>query len=173
MAEKEAESGLMFKIVESGGRTVMHTVQSSNPTGSPGCHNTDCLACKAGPGAGGNCLKSNVQYELNCKLCPLEDRCTYIGETSRNLYTRAKEHTGKYNSKTQCHASFIKKHQEERHHGVPANFKGKVTSMFRDCLSRQVSEGVNIRRCDKNVLNSKSEWHQPALWRVQNEIVRE
>ena len=122
----------------------MHTVQSSNPTGLPGCHNTDCLACKAGPGNGGNCLKSNVQYELNYKLCPLEDRCTYIGETSRNLYTRAKEHTGKYNSEKQGHESFIKKHQEERHHGLPANFEGKVTSMFREFLSRQVSEGVCI-----------------------------
>ena len=89
------------------------------------------------------------------------------------MYTRAKEHTGKYNSKTQCHDSFIKKHQDEKHNGQPADFKAKVTGVFRDCLSRQVSEGVYIRRCDKNILNGKSEWHQPPLLRVQNEGVRE
>ena len=27
-----------------------------------------------------------------------------------------------------------------------------------------------IRRSDKNILNGKSEWHQPALFRVQQEI---
>ena len=69
--------------------------------------------------------------------------------------------------------SFIKKHQDEEHDGVPADFGAKVTGVFRDCLSRQVSEGISLRRSDVRVLNSKSEWHQPPLWRVQNELVRE
>ena len=49
-----------------------------------------------------------------------------------------------------------------------------VTGTFRDCLSRQVSEGVQIRRCAgfTNIMNSKSEWHQPVLWRVISEIER-
>ena len=63
-------------------------------------------------------------------------------------------------------------HQVDRHEGAEADFTAKVTQSFRDCLSRQVSEGVYIRRSDKEVLNSKSEWHQPALWRVQNELVK-
>ena len=89
------------------------------------------------------------------------------------MYIRAKEHIGKYNSRKRCHDSFIKKHQDEKHEGRQAQFKAKTTGVFRDCLSRQVSEGVYIRRSDKTVLNSKSEWHQPPLWRVQNEIIRE
>ena len=101
------------------------------------------------------------------------DGCIYIGESSRNLYTRSKEHIAKYESKKQNKDSFIKKHQIEVHNDRPAKFNAKVTGMFTECLSRQISEGVEIRRSNKNVLNSKSEWHQPALWRVHSEIVRE
>ena len=118
-------------------------------------------------------MKSNVQYELECGQCPDDDRCTYIGESSRNLYTRAREHIEKYKSRKRNVDSFIKKHQDEKHNGDPADFKARATGMFRDCLSRQVSEGVHIRRSDGTVLNSKSEWHQPPLWRVQNEVIRD
>ena len=122
-----------------------------------------CVACKATRGAGGNCLKFNIQYEFRCQLCPDTDSCVYIGESSRNLYTRGKEHMQKYNNKKQCHESFIWRHQEEKHAGAQPAFGAKVTGMFRDCLTRQVSEGVSLRRSDMRVLNSKSEWHQPAL----------
>ena len=79
----------------------------------------------------------------------------------------------KYQSRKRNSDSFIKKHQDEKHFGLPADFGAKVTGQFQDCLTRQVSEGVSIRRSSDRVLNSKSEWHQPALWRVQSEIVRE
>ena len=65
------------------------------------------------------------------------------------------------------------KHQTEKHHGAEADFAAKVTSSFRDCLSRQVSEGVYIRRSEYEVLNSKAEWHQPALWRLRSELTKE
>ena len=110
---------------------------------------------------------------MECRICPEDKKCVYIGESSRNLYTRAKEHIAKYKSKKRNPDSFIRRHQDEKHQGRPADFKAKTTGVFRDCLTRQVSEGVHIRRSDKDTLNSKSEWHQPALWRVQSEIVRE
>ena len=100
MAETESEAGFKFKIVENGGRTIKSHFQKSNPTSSPGCDNDDCLACQDGRGKGGSCLRSNVQYELSCNQCPEDDKCIYIGETSRNLYTRAKEHIGKYRSQS-------------------------------------------------------------------------
>ena len=46
----------------------------------------------------------------------------------------------------------------------------KVIGCFKDSFSRQISEGVHIRRSSYDVLNSKAEWHQPALWRVRNEL---
>ena len=173
IAEREAVTGLKFKIIETGGNAIKHLVQRSNPTATPGCPSKDCLACKEGRGKGGSCLKSNIQYELECGLCTEEQKGIYIGESSRNLYTRGKEHVGKYRSRKRNHDSFMKKHQQEKHGGREADFKAKVTGVFRDSLSRQVSEGVHIRRGGRSILNSKSEWHQPALWRVCNELIRE
>ena len=39
--------------------------------------------------------------------------------------------------------------------------------------TRQIAEGVAIRRFDKMVLNTKAEWHQPALRKVRSELTRE
>ena len=147
-------------------------VHKSNPTATPGCPFNDCLACKNGRGGGGMCLQSNVQYQLECTMCTEEDKGVYIGESSRNLYTRSKEHMNKYSSRKRREDSFIQQHQVEHHGGSEAEFKAKVTGTFRDPLSRQVSEGVHIRRGGRSILNSKSEWHQPALWRVQSELMR-
>ena len=173
IAEKETEAGLKFKVVEYGGRTVNSEVQKSNPTATPGCDHNDCLACQEGRGKGGPCLKSNIQYELSCNLCSGTDQCLYIGESARNLYTRGREHVEKYQSKKRNSESFIKNHQIEKHHDMPADFSAKVTGNFRDCLTRQISEGVHIRRSEKKVLNTKSEWHQPPLWKVQSEVMRD
>ena len=68
--------------------------------------------------------------------------------------------------------NFITEHQRDVHGGAQANFSAKVTHSFRDCLTRLVSEAVSIRRSDTDILNSKSEWHQPALFSIRNEIVR-
>ena len=171
VAEAEAEPGVKFNIIEKGGMTVKRMVQKSNPTATGGCVGGDCLACKAGRGKGGACRKSNVVYEIACNQCPEDRPSVYIGETARNLYTRGREHTANYNKQTQ--ESFMKKHQEERHNGAPADFQAKVKACFKDCLSRQVAEGVYIRRCENEVLNSKSEWHQPPLWSVRNELTND
>ena len=103
-------------------------------------------------------------------MCPEDKPTMYTGETSRNLFTRAAEHYSNYRgAKDDC---FILKHQNEVHGGAEARFNAKVTHSFRDCLTRQVSEAVHIRRSNIEVLNSKSEWHQPALYTVRSEIVR-
>ena len=108
--------------------------------------------------------------KLECQLCPQENKSVYIGETGRNLYTRSKEHLQSYQYNN--NNSFIAKHQSAEHNGEEPSYTARVTACTRDCLSRQVREAVLIRRSNHNVLNSKSEWHQPALYRVQQEIVR-
>ena len=173
VANRETDAGLKFKVVERGGRTMKSEVQISNPTATPGCSSSDCLACKDGPGTGGSCRRSNALYKLSCCMCPESERCTYVGETARNLYTRAREHVNKYQSKKTRGESFIATHQDLMHTGLPPEFKAEVMATFKDSLSRQVAEGVNIRRGGPGILNSKSEWHQPALWRVQSELRKE
>ena len=70
--------------------------QTSNPTATAGCSSPECQVCKEGKGKGGNCRRSNVQYEMHCRECPETNPTVYLGETSRNLYTRTAEHMNTY-----------------------------------------------------------------------------
>ena len=64
------------------------------------------------------------------------------------------------------------KHHHMEHKGDEASCNAKDTTRTRDCLTGQVREAVLIRRSQVPVLNSKTEWHQPALYRIQNEVER-
>ena len=68
--------------------------------------------------------------------------------------------------------SVMFKHQNNVHQGEQAMYRAKVTATTRDCLTRQVREAVLLRRSQVPVLNSKTEWHQPALYRIQHEVER-
>ena len=168
VADGEAELGVHFKIVETGGLSMKSILQKSNPLKNVGCDEADCLPCKPGRGEGGNCEGGGINYELECELCPDNEKSVYIGESSRNLSTRSKEHL--YSYRAGLNTSFMAKHQQSAHGGEEPTFRARVTASTRDCLSRQVREAVLIRRSDKNILNGKSEWHQPALYRVQHDV---
>ena len=70
IAENEAEAGINFRIVETGGCSVKSKVQKSNPTAMTGCDDVDCLPCKTGSGDGGNCRSCGTNYQIGCALCP-------------------------------------------------------------------------------------------------------
>ena len=174
VAEDEGKEGIKFKVMEVGGRTMKRDLQRSNPTATKGCSESDCIACKEERGKGGECRRNNVNYEIECKLCPEEMRPVYIGETARNLYTRAKEHmAGENREETEEGSSFARKHMEEHHPGLQSRFTAKVVRTNKDSFSRQIREGVYIRRCRKKMMNTKSEWFQPPLYQIRNEIVRQ
>ena len=168
IAEKEAEAGVLFKIIETGGTTMKTSIQKSNPTATAGCEDEQCIACKAGRGEGGNCRSCSINYQVDCQLCPADKRSRYIGESARNLFSRGKEHLGRYRNRDK--KSFMQKHQSRKHPGLAGDYTAKVTGSSRDCLTRQVREAVLIRRSEVPVLNSKTEWHQPALWQIRNEL---
>ena len=168
VAEKEGRNGIRFNIVENGGGTLKREIQRSNPTAAKGCDKEDCLCCKEERGKGGQCHRASVNYEVICELCPKEDRAKYIGETARNLYTRMGEHQGGVEEE----GSFMRKHMEEKHRGQESRFVPRATHNNKDCLTRQVREGVLIRH-NPNALNTKSEWHLPALFKVYRKVVRE
>ena len=75
-------------------------IQKSNPLETPGCDSADCLPCQFGRGEGGNCRGGGINYEIECQLCPEEEKIVYIGESSRNLYTRSREHLARYRAGT-------------------------------------------------------------------------
>ena len=65
----------------------------------------------------------------------------------------------------------MSKHLKEEHVGVDSDFRARVTHTNKDCLTRQVREGVLIRRSRKELMNTRTEWFQPPLYRIRNEIV--
>jgi hypothetical protein len=95
IADREAENGVSFKIIETAGLSMKRVLQVSNPLGSTGCDSPDCLPCKDCRGNGGNCRGCGTNYQIECQLCPDGERPVYIGESSRNLYTRSREHVSR------------------------------------------------------------------------------
>ena len=67
----------------------------------------------------------------------------------------------------------MRKHEIEAHEGRKADFGAKVTHTNRDCMSRQIREGIGMRRSMQPILNSKTEWFQPPIFRVISEMSRE
>ena len=47
----------------------------------------------------------------------------------------------------------------------------KVLKTFQDPLSRQVSEGVYIRRNTNNSLNTKLDFYQTSTYKVRREVL--
>ena len=66
--------------------------------------------------------------------------------------------------------SFINNHQQEMHGGQAPDFKCSVLKTFKDPLSRQVCEGVQIRRLPGGVLNSKLEYYQQGTYTMDRQV---
>jgi hypothetical protein len=79
IAEAEAEGGIRFRIIETGGRSIKSIVQRSNPTATKGCEEEDCLPCRGGKGEGGDCRQCGVNYSVECQLCPDGSKSIYHG----------------------------------------------------------------------------------------------
>ena len=177
VADSEATPGLRFKVVEKGGKRLENILSRPNPTSSGQCirknhpkPNKSCVGCNQQGGIN-NCQKSNCLYKYEC----LDDECSgvYIGESSRNIVTRSLEHANKYAKKNSD--SFILKHQNEFHNGEPARMKVSFVKSFKDPMSRQISESVHIFKTQESgmiLMNSKSEWRQPSLIEVREEVIR-
>ena len=67
--------------------------------------------------------------------------------------------------------SFMYKHQQEYHNGEAPNFEMKVVKSCKDPLTRQVTEAMLIKNHKGVLLNSKSEFFQPPIVRVRQEVV--
>ena len=167
VAEKEKKKEIHFKIVEMGGRTLKSELQRSNPLSTPGCEKSDCMACRKERGKGGQCRRNNINYEIECQLCKNTAPTTTFGETARNIYTRGGGHLQRSSGED----SFMRRHMQEKHAGEEEDFRARVTHTNKDCLTRQVREGVLIRRSRKEIMNTRSEWFQPPLYKIRSELI--
>ena len=152
-----------FKVVETGGVSVKSMLQRSSPWPKAQCGRPECFPCKREKG--GDCKRSGVTYKIVCLECQAE----YKGETSRNMYTRGKEHLNDF--KKRSPASVMWEHCVKAHQSREVGFSMQQTGAFSSALARQITEAVQIQNFRGEKFNRKEEWRQPAV--VRPVFVRE
>ena len=170
VAEKESTPDIKFKVIERGGTTLIRQLQRANPTAPPKCSKTDCGICSQ-EDSYLRCHLCNICYRYTCNYPDCQ--ASYVGESSKNMYTRHLGHVYKYEKKDG--SSWMQNHQVQAHEGAPADFAIKILSSHKDALSRQTAESVRIALAqdelgEEYVMNSKSEFHQPSITRLQTRI---
>lgn len=152
------DSGVKIKIVEKAGTSVKRMLQRSDPFKERKCTRDDCIVCRTE--GKGPCKATNAVYKIKCTECSQ----IYIGETSRNVYTRGKEHLREMDYRKE--SSVLWKHAKEIHKGIIPNYTCDVAELFqKDSLLRQVSEAVRINK-EKPKMNTKNEWNYITIPRA-------
>ena len=114
---------------------------------------------KCNPGIGGE--------NKNFKLSPPDyPPSIYVGESSRSLYERGREHWRDFKSKNEN--SHILKHHVLHHDGEgEPEFHLQLVRTFRTALTRQVHEAVRIQEWGEDrILNSKAEFNRCTIGRL-------
>ena len=103
----------------------------------------------------GPCDRQSATYDIKCAEC----NDIYIGETSRNTYTRGKEHMKSLAKKEE--RSALWKHCKEKHNNEMQKFEMKVTGSYSNAATfRQISEGVWIDQVSEGLsMNSTNKWN--------------
>ena len=157
-----------LKIVEKSGVKLEDILGDKNPFPEETCSGK-CFPCSSAKPKNkeSRCLKNNVGYEIPCITCQNRGICkVYEGETSRNSKVRGEEHLRGLKKKNEGNPLY--KHKINDHPNEDVEFEMNVLKAFKDPLTRLANEGVRIKeRKPEELLNSKSEFHQPAIVRLQ------
>ena len=137
-------------------------LQKSEPISDIKCERIgECMVCKND--GKGDCRRENVTYEISCNKCEK----IYIGETSKNAFTRGKQHTQQLQNKDKH--SVLNRHlqQDHREQTEIPEFKMKVLKSHRSALDRQITEAIKINRTQRNkLMNNKTEWGHNKIMRM-------
>lgn len=166
-AKKSSKGRVKAKIVEQGGIPLKSLLCTSAPKEDDTCGKTDCKVCGSETTKSSDCKKiskGGIGYEIKCKTCENDSKVSlYHGETTRTLYTRAKEHFDPEEDTP------VTKHSMAFHPGEDPNFDVRITGRFKDPLTRQINEGVRINNSKSNpgyLMNSKAEFRQGVVPRA-------
>ena len=170
------KTGYRIRIVENAGSALKMILPSTNPWGNIDCQRKDCLICSQGDEEVQDCRRRNILYENRCTVCQVgkegdtfqkDGLGIYVGESSRSLYKRSKEHEKDRNDEQE--ESHQLKHWVLDHPELdaPPKFKFKLISSFADPLTRQISEAVRIEQRGELILNSKSEFNRCRVPRLK------
>ena len=164
-----------IKFQEAGG-TQMLRMFSTNLGGGLHCGRKPCPPCDSSEESNrGDCRARNLVYESSCTLCNpsirQEDtqvgrKGVYIGETSRSIHERSKEHqkdASDFSVKSHQVKHWMNTHPEEN---IQPPFRIRMIKRYRDCLSRQIGEALRIYYSKDQLLNSKNEYVQNCISRV-------
>ena len=104
------------------------------------------------------CRKNGIVYEIECEACTAK----YIGETSRNGFSRCKKHAADYENKSDT--SVLWRHCKEEHNSNKQSFKIKTRQCFgeRDATLCQITKATFIKN-EHPQINKKTEFNQSIL----------
>ena len=106
---KIKESGVKIKVVERAGNKIKNILQVNDPLSDKKCKKEDnCLVCNTEKGS---CRASSINYSIKCT----DRKCEHIyhGHSSKNGYSRGKEHSEDLKMKRE--KSVMWKHCKEKH----------------------------------------------------------
>ena len=174
--------GCKVKIVERAGTSLKQMFPLTRIGGNKECGREECITCTQ-DSRGEEippCNKRSVLYENICTKCnpgvkenktgrptqPSHPPSIYVGETSRSLFERGKEHWKSFKNKQEV--SHILKHHQVHHGGIgDPSFHLRPVGFFKSALTRQVAEAVLIQEWGEDiVLNSKAEFNRCKIGRL-------
>ena len=94
-----------------------------------------------------------MTYSLVCEECG-RGLAEYFGESGRNGYTRGREHLTNKEAANE-NKSVLKLHSNHHHNGADVRYSMIVTGVHKDCMDRQVMEGVNISNFGGDILMNR------------------
>ena len=163
-----------IKIIETSGKSLERCIVKTDPFNGNQCLDKTCL-----PAQNKNnkisCRMNNIGYRIPCKICIKEGKNgIYIGETGENMHVRMKSHLTKFNSKKPHirDSSAFFKHLQNTHGGLKEGqgfadcFFVEIVKAYKKPMTRQTEEGTFMINTDGELLNSKTEWHQPKIVRT-------
>ena len=129
------------RMAESAGMALSRLLSSTNPWGPGDCGCQDCNMCCQQDEQQQDCRKRNILYENRCQVCMIkveddgvgvnkDGKGVYVGETSRSMYERTKEH--QKDKELRSEDSQQIKHWALDHPEMqsPPKFKFKIISTF-------------------------------------------
>ena len=151
-------SKLNIRVAWQSGGTIKNKLVRSALLPPPCRGKTRCHACPNG--LSGKCHIKNVVYKISCKSCH-DKPYVYIGETSRPVRERFKEHLSDARLRrlgTGLGEHVLDMHAELSHKEVNSNFHIDILSRNRDVADNKIDESIKIRDNDPNLNTYTKSW---------------
>ena len=171
-------TGFGIKFQEAGGTQLKNSFSLDLGKGTH-C-GRECPPCTSNGEKRQRCRARNIVYETLCTLCNPETnrmekrenekagrrKGIYIGESSRSIHERSREHERDaegFSKKSHLVKHWMECHPEET---KQPPFRFRIVRQYRDCMSRQIGEAIEIQRSGDELLNSKCEYLQNCITRI-------